>query len=371
MAEPFRILHVVHIMNRGGMENRLMDQYRNLDRDRFQFDYYVESGKKGMFDSEIEQLGGRVFYADEPVRHGIPSFRAWKRFLIHHNEYQLVFAYNQWSGWYLREAKKQGIPTRVAFSRTSLQTFSRKNIVKNTVKQNVNRYATHKFAVSEKAGIWLFGKHAFENGEVTVWPNAIETEKYRLNYEKRANVRAALGLHDELAVMHVGNIRFEKNHPFLLKVFASILERKPEAKLFLVGNGSMDSLREELKSLGIQNHVCHLGVRTDVPELLMAADLFVFPSLYEGFPGAVLEAETAGLPCIISDTITDEVVLTERVKQMSLKDTPMHWAAEALKLLTTERTDCVDEVKAAGYDIHDLARRMEEFYLQCERKGEQ
>lgn len=366
MSEPYRILHVVHVLNRGGMESRLMDLYRHLDRSRFQYDFYIESGKRGMFDEEVEKLGGRVLYSGEGQKHGVPNLRAWRHFLAANKTYEAVCAYNQWAGWYLREAKRQGVPVRIACARTSLQTASLKNLVKNTVKLNVNYYATHKFAVSKIAGVWLFGRRAVEKNEVLVWPNAINTKQFRLDLRVRKKLREELGTGDALTVMHVGNLRFEKNHPFLLEVFAEIVKKQKNARLILVGNGSFESLREQMASLGITGEVCHLGVRSDIPDLLQAADLFIFPSLYEGFPGAVLEAETSGLPCVISDTITDEVVLTERVKQMSLKDSPKQWAAEALQLLQTERADCVDAVKAAGYDIHDLVRRMEAFYSQCQ-----
>ena len=367
MTEPFRILHVVTILNRGGMESRLMDQYRNLDRNRFQFDFYVESGKHAVFDTEVEQLGGQVFYPETLGRHGMPNFRSWKHFLDGH-PYGMVFAYNQWAGWYLREAKKHQIPARIAYARTSLQTVSAENIIKNIIKLNVNRYATHKFAVSKKAGTWLFGEKAVENSEVRVWPNAIDTEKFRFEKSTRDRIREELGFGDESVVMHVGNLRMEKNHPFLFEVFAALVKIHPDMKLVLVGKGTMDQFNEKLDSLGIRDKVIHLGVRKDVPDLLQAADVFVFPSFYEGFPGAVLEAETSGLPCFISDTITEEVVLTDQVKQLSLKEAPAKWAERISEALGKPRMDCVDAIKAAGYDIHELSQRMEAFYSGYEKR---
>ena len=152
-------------------------------------------------------------------------------------------------------------------------------------------------------------------------------------------------------------------------MFTKIKNTHPDAKLFLVGDGDYETLQGQIMRLGINDSVHYLGVRSDVSRLLQAGDLFIFPSLYEGFPGAVLEAETAGLPCVISDTITDEVVLTEKVKQMSLKDSPEHWAEAAIESFSTERADCVDAVKAAGYDIRDLVHKMEAFYLQCHKEN--
>lgn len=362
MNEPMRILHVVFRMNRGGMESRLMDIYRKLNRNKYQFDFYVESGRHGAYDNEIEQLGGKIYYPDKIGRFGFPNFFAFKRFLQSHKVYRLIYAYNQWAGWYLREAEKCGVPYRIAFSRTSLQTFSLKNCLKNLLKCNVNCYATHRFAVSKKAAIWLFGKKMVDCHRVTIWPNAINTEKYRFSLETRLKTRSELGLKDELTAIHVGNLRFEKNHPFLLEIFAELRNLCPNASLFLVGDGNIETLRCKIGELGVHDSVHYLGVRNDVPNLLQAGDLFIFPSLYEGFPGAVLEAECAGLPCFISDTITEEVILTDCVKQLSLNDSPANWAKEIKKCMGQSRKDKVELVKAAGYDIYDLTRQMESFF---------
>lgn len=233
---------------------------------------------------------------------------------------------------------------------------------------NAKTFATHRFAVSKKAGIWLFGKEAIRRNEVTVFPNVINTELFRFDLEKRNQVRSELCLGDSLTVMHIGNTRFEKNHSFLLDFFYEIVQRRPDAKLILVGNGNLEGLQGKMDFLNISDKVFHLDVRNDVSELLCAADLFVFPSLYEGYPGPVLEAETAGLPCIISDTITKEVVLTKQVEQLSLKQSPDQWAEKCMGMMNNIRSDCVEQIKDAGYDIHDLVRRMEDFYSECEKE---
>lgn len=360
--EPLRILHIVHTLNRGGMESRIMDLYRNLDHDRFQFDFYVESGNSGMFDEEVRNLGGRVFFSQKQSHHNLPNFKDFYRFLIKHPEYRIVYAYNQWAGLYLKQAKKCRILYRVANARTSIQTKSIKNNIKNLVKMNVNKYATHRFAVSRRASEWLFGKVKTRSGEVNIWPNAIDTKKFAFSEEIRQEVRCELGLDNEFTVMHVGNIRFEKNHLFLLKVFAELKNLRSDAKLVLVGGGDTGYLKLPIKKLGIEDAVIYLGVRTDIDRLLQAGDVFVFPSLYEGFPGAVLEAEASGLNCLISDSITEEVMLTDHIVALPLSEHPKTWAQKVLEFGEVDRFKSWKEIKSAGYDIEDLTIRTQEFF---------
>lgn len=231
--KPVRILHIVHTLNRGGMESRIMDLYRNINHDKYQYDFYVESGKPGIFDDEVKSLGGRVYHSKGINRHNIPDFKAFYQFITIHPEYKIVYAYNQWAGLYLKEAEKCGVPYRVANARTSIQTKSFKNMVKNFVKLNVNKYSTHRFAVSKKAADWLFGEEMVNTGHVKIWPNAIDTQKFIFSEAVRDEVRNELGLGTSFTVIHVGNIRFEKNHPFLLQVFAEVKKKIPRCEITL------------------------------------------------------------------------------------------------------------------------------------------
>jgi glycosyltransferase involved in cell wall biosynthesis len=365
MNKPIRILHTVTIMNRGGLESRLMDQYRELDRTKFQYDFYVENSNPGQFDEEIASLGGRIFYGGQisfPLLGNMPNFKVFKRFLSVHREFKVVYAYNQWSGWYLKVAKKCGVPIRIASARTSLQKVTPKNIIKNLVKRPVNRYATHRFAVSTLAGKWLFGKDMIQKGCVTVWPNAVDSLKFKFNQEVREIVRRELGLGKCFTVIHVGNFRFEKNHSFLIQTFAELKKLRPDAKLVLVGGGDSVPIKTLTAKLGVEDAVLVLGQQLYVEHYLQAGDVFVFPSLYEGFPGAVLEAQAAGLPCVISDTITDEVCLTPECVQLSLSASPSEWADKALELGNGARRNNYELLCSCGYDIKSLVKKMQYFY---------
>ncbi len=359
--EPIRALHVVHTMNRGGMESRIMDMYRKLDRCKYQYDFYISSGKKGAFDDEVLSMGGRIFYAVQFNKYNIPSFSAFHRFLLGHSEYRIVYAYNQWAGSYLKQAKKCGVPCRIAYARTSLQKKSVKNTIKNLIKLNVNRYANYRFAVSKKAAIWLFGKRTTESGNVNIWANAINTCNFAFSTEVRDAMRHSLKLEDSYVVMHVGNFTYAKNHFFLFRVFAEVKKMHENAKLVLVGKGDLSAFETAMCNLHIEDEVIHLGVRDDIPKLLQASDAFVFPSLYEGFPGAVLEAEASGVKCLISDSITEEVILTENIRAISLNRQPYEWAEALDEIMDVDRRVAWRIVKDAGYDVNDSVIKQEEF----------
>lgn len=365
MTNPIRVLQIVTQMNRAGLENRLMEIYQNIDRNQVQFDFYTCREVEGYYDPEIKAMGGKIYYSAPLSIMQSPFIpMRFKSFFNKHPEYSIVHCHlNQWCGLILKGAKQAGIPIRIAHSRTAIEKKNIKNILKNIVKLPVNHYATHCFAVSQKAGEWLFGEKAVKSGNIHIWPNSIDCKKYIFKPDVRKQMRKELGLGSELTIIHVGNLRFEKNHLFLLRIFKSILKRVPSAKLILVGKDCLNGyIQNCAKDLGVFSSVLFLGSRSDVAKLLHVGDVFVFPSIYEGFPGAVLEAQASGLPCVISDTITNEICVTPLVKQLSLKLSTVEWANEILKRQNFKRENMYEILKIKGYDIQSLADKMTNFY---------
>lgn len=368
---PIRVLQVVSRMDRAGLESRLMDIYRSIDRDKVQFDFYTYRDEPGFFDDEVKNLGGKVFYGDKlDLKHFTTITKNMCMFLKMHNEYKIVHCHlNQWCGIVLRGAKQAGTPVRIAHSRTALKTNSIKNAIKNIIKISTNREATDKFAVSKKAAIWLFGNRQVKKGNVIVWPNAINFQKYLFKPSVRKNVRNKLAIDDDIVIIHVGNLKPEKNHTYLLDILAAATKINSKVKLVLVGQDFMDGqIQNEAIRKGVIDQVLFLGSRSDVNDLLQAGDVFLFPSIYEGFPGAVLEAEASGLPCIISDTITEEVCLVDNVIRMSIKDNPEKWAQKALSMISDNRRSQEELLLNTGYDIRRLTEDMCEYYLMRTRQ---
>lgn len=363
---PLRVLHVVTFMNVGGLECRLMDVYRRMNRAAVQYDFYCCSPAPSYFDDEIISLGGRVFHGPrnrvmDVLRRKTPLYR----FLLAHPEYSIVHCHlNQWCGMVLRGAKRAGVPVRIAHSHTALPLRGLRNVVKAFIKTSVNRHATHRFAVSPQAGAWLFGKKAQNGGRVAVLPNAIDVQQYRFNPQTRAQMRQTLGLTDEIAVLHVGNHRVEKNQPFLLDIFDAFVAAGHKSRLLQVGKPAGGGIEAYARAKPCRDSVTFLGTRRDVPALLPAADVFVFPSLSEGFPGAVLEAQACGLPCVVSDVIGENINVTGLVTRLSLRRPPSDWVRAMEASLTISRADHAGEVMDAGYDIGLLAARLLDMYTQ-------
>ena len=352
-----RILQVVTYMGRGGIETMLMNHYRRIDRSKVQFDFLVHRDFRADFDDEIEALGGRIFRIP-PMNPASASYRKALSDFFRKHSYRVVHCHlNYMSGVVLAVAKKAGVSVRIAHAHTASMNPGWKQYVRQLCKYLIPSTATHLLACSTNAGKSVFGNHPF-----SLMPNAIDTERFRFSKAVRQEMRAELSLDDCFTVMHVGRLTYPKNHEFLLDAFAHLLEKEPKAKLVLVGNGELREAVEQKAGQLPAGSVLLLGTRNDIPELLQAADVFAFPSHFEGLPVTMIEAQAAGLPCVMSDTITDECIVTDLVTPLPIDD-PKAWAEEILKKRSIVRTDRLAEIQAAGYDITTAAEKLTRFYL--------
>lgn len=351
-----RILQVVTYMGRGGIETMLMNYYRHMDREKIQFDFLVHRDFRADFDDEIEALGGHI-YRIPPMNPASGRYRKALADFFRAHPYRVVHCHlNYMSGVVLAAAKKAGVPMRIAHAHTANMTAGWKQVVRRLCKYLIPVTATQLLACSTEAGKAVFGKHCF-----SILPNAIDSKKYRPNQEIRAQVRKELGLGDSFTVMHVGRMVYAKNHEFLLDVFAEILKTEVNAKLVLIGDGELwDKIRTKVTQLP-DGSVIMLGTRTDIPRLLQAADVFAFPSHFEGMPVTMIEAQAAGLPCIKSDFVTGECVVTDLVTSFPIEDTDV-WVERILQLRGTPRLERFFDIRKSGYDITDAADYLTLFY---------
>lgn len=358
-----RILQVVTHMERGGLESMLMNFYRHIDRNKVQFDFLVHRQERAAFDDEIESLGGRIYRLPRLVPWSKNYLSALNHFFDEHPEHKIVHIHQDClSSVILKAAARHNVPVRIAHSHSANQDKNLKYPIKLWYKRAIPKYATCLFACGKDAGDWMFGGVPYQ-----IINNAIDAAAYAYDTAKRADVRQALGLGDELVVGHVGRFNQPKNHPFLLEIFAALLKKEPDSVLLLVGGGEdMPKMQAKAQALGIAEHVRFLGVRSDVAELMQAMDVFVFPSLYEGLPVTMVEAQVAGLPCIISDKVPPECILTDGlVDIMPLSEAPDAWAEKILENRDTLRTDRRAEIAAHGFDITTEAVKLQEFYIKA------
>lgn len=366
MVEPIRILQITGGMNMGGIENFIMNIYRNIDRNRVQFDFLIHQEKKQIFEDEIVALGGRVYRIPSLGKVGhFKYIKGLREFFNNHKEYKVVHShYNTISGVILREAKRCGIPNRISHSHIAYPKYRLiERIYKEYSKSLIKGIATQKFACSEKAGKWLYnGVDSFK-----VINNGIEPLKYNFSIEIRGQKREELSLKDnEIAVGHVGRLTEQKNHKFLLEIFDKLLKLNSKYKLFLIGNGELEKeIINQIRELKLENNVILLGVRKDVNELLQAFDLFVFPSLYEGLPVTLVEAQGAGLKCFISDSVTREIDLECGLTEfISLNKSAQEWAEIINNNKEYERKNTIEALRKHGYDMTQNAKELENLYIE-------
>ena len=364
MSEPIRVLQVVTYMGRGGLETMLMNYYRNIDRDKVQFDFLTHRDERWDYDDEIESLGGKIYHLPKLNPFSKSYLNALDKFFKEHKEYQIVHCHQDClSGVVLKVAKKNGVKFTIAHSHNANQDKNLKYLIKVFEKRKIPKYADKLFACGDEAGRWMFNTDNFE-----VLHNAIDTDLYTYNKEKADKVKKEFGIENKFVVGHVGRFSTQKNHEFLIDVFNEVQKVKEDSVLMLVGDGDLrPEIEQKVRDLQIENKVIFTGVRSDVNDLMQGMDVFLFPSLYEGLGIVLIEAQAAGLRCVISDTIPKDGVLTDDVTCISLAQSPVVWANEILKYQKYKRSNNKEIIKKADYDIKNNAKTLEQFYIENAR----
>lgn len=389
MENQIRILHVLGRLDRGGAETMLMNLYRYMDRSRIQFDFVIHTEDVCDYTEEVKRLGGRI-YSMEPFRvsTAFRYRRQWRRFLKAHPEYTIIHGHmRSTASLYLWEAKRAGLTTIVHSHNTS-SGKGLSAVVKNVLQYPLRYEADYLFSCSKLAGIWLYGKAACEKKKFRLLCNGIEPGSFRFDPVMREQKRRELldnmtcvseNKEDVLLLLHLGRLETQKNHGFLLRIMKELTAHDKNILLFLCGMGPLEqTILSQIEEYGLQEQVCLLGVRADVPMLLQAADGMIFPSLFEGLPVTLVEAQASGLPILMSDTITQEVALTELVRTLPLTASPERWAQEALAMLRpenealaqrlSERGKYADIIARKGYDVEKNAAELAAFYSSLKRR---
>lgn len=367
MAEPIRVLHVFGNTNLGGAESRTMDLYRHMDKSRVQFDFLVHTNREGFFDQEILKLGGRIFRVPRFRFYNYFSYRrAMRSFFSQHHDFAAVEGHiTSSAAVYLPIAKRAGVRTTIAHARSAGVDRGLKGALTRLMRCRLSKRADHLFACSELAALSVFGKRAVREGRTVFIPNAIDCPAFAYDRKKREEMRAALGIEDRYVIGHVGRFHYAKNHEYLLRIFAALCQGQGGERflLLLLGEGSgMEAMKALAGQLGIAEQVRFLGNRKNVNDYYQAMDYFVYPSRYEGLPAAVVEAQTAGLRCLMSDTICREVQITDLVEPKNIQQPPQEWSLRIVQTAQYPRRSRVKQVEEAGFDVSRQAERLMRFY---------
>lgn len=374
--KPIRVLQVLTIMNVGGAETMIMNYYRNIDRTKVQFDFLLHRQEKGYFDEEILSLGGHIYKLCPITPFNYFNYiKELNAFFDKHKEFYIVHSHlNALSSIILSVAKKKNIPFRIAHSHLAVEPsvlkkiFKKNTDIKATLKDYLQTLIRPKilnsanifFACGEKAGVWLYGK----NHQFKIVNNAINATKYKYDYETRKNLKKKLGLEGKKVIGHIGRFNEQKNHYFLIKIFNEIFKKDKNSILLLIGEGNLkDKIMTEAEKLKIHQKIRFMGLRTDIPELLQCFDIFLFPSLYEGLPVTLIEAQASGLRVITSTTVTTEVDITGLITYVDLRKSESVWAEIVLNKINYIRENTLEGVIKGGFDISSNAKNLQEFYL--------
>ncbi len=422
MQEPVRILHVFGRLNRGGAESRVMDLYRHIDRSRVQFDFLVhyqvtaedaariptllrEAAEESAaertagtsarlssrmlyalrpredLDEEVLAMGGRIYVLPRFTGTNLVSYRRACRelFAVHHDFSAVEGHMTSTAAVYLPIAKAAGVPVTIAHARSAGVDAGLKGAATRILRHSLAKRCDVMMSCSREASISVFGRRAYESGRIMNVPNALELSAFAYDPDLRRSVRERYGIPaDALVIGHVGRLDPVKNHVYIAgigKELRRLQDRRQIVYLFAGKGPLQEEIRRSFAAAGLGGQLIFTGQleRRETAGIYQAFDVFVFPSLYEGLPGTVLEAQAAGLPCVIADTITPEVDRTELVRRLPLGEENVRaWAAEVLRRTGAEELDeaarrrasgdAIRALSEAGFEIGAAAERMQAFY---------
>lgn len=349
--------------NLGGVETVIMNYYRNIDKKKIQFDFLYNT-EKIAYEEEITKIGGKTFKITPRAK----SIRKYKLdmknfFKNHSKDYDAIWvnlcilSNIDW----LKYAKKYGIRIRIIHSHNSKNMTSKlKYILHKINKHFLKKYATNFWACSNEAGKWFYSKSIMKSNNYKIINNAIDIEEYKFNSTTREEYRKKMGIENKLVIGHIGRMHFQKNHEFLINIFYEINKINENTHLLLIGTGpEEEKIKEKVKMLNLEKNISFLGMRKDIKNLFQAMDVFLFPSLFEGLPLVLVEAQANGIDIYASkEGIPPNAKMSENFEFVSLRQQAMEWAKLILSK-THKRENNRESIKKCGYDIKEEAKKVE------------
>ena len=366
-----KVLFFVDRLRHGGIQQLILEILKHINKEILQIDVLVfDDGETYPLEDEIKKLGVNLFKIDGWIKTPLSYLKQKKvldEFYKEHHDYKAVHLHSSSKNFFvLKEAKKYGIPIRIAHSHNiGFQTKNKiKIFVGNILKNALIKNATDYFACSKLAGKWLFGDDIVNSNKFKVIHNAVEYDKFKFNEQIREQLRNEIEIDDKCILFgNVGRFTNQKNHTFLIDIFNEIHKMNNNTKLILIGIGEKEEeIKQKVKNLNLENDVIFAGFKNNANEYMSAMDVFLMPSLYEGLPVVGVEAQASGLPCFMSkDVITDEVKINENLKFIDLNNSSKEWAEDILNS-DLSRYESYQSLKSKGYFIEDTVNELINFY---------
>lgn len=362
-----RVLIITSNLARNGTETFIMNMYRNLNLNRFKVDFLMVCIDPHGYADDARKLGSNFYFvtsrAQNPIKH---YYGLWRFFKEHAHEYAAVHSCVSSLSEIteVQMAKHFGVPVVIVHAHSSSCLSKFTTFMHRWHKKIITRYANRYLACSESAYNWFY-EGVVPRYKAEVIRNGIDVDEFVYNEDVRKKIRIQYNIADDTLVFgHVGRFSDVKNHKHLINVLAEIVKVEPNVRLLLVGEGeNMPAVKVQANELGVAGKIIYAGQQTNVSPFLQAMDCFIMPSLYEGLPFVLVEAQAAGLPFVASTGISTESNITGHAKYIPLQASLREWAEETLKLVNNyKRFNTKDIIIGAGYSIKSIARRMEEIY---------
>lgn len=369
-----RILQDVSHMDRAGIETILMRYYSRIDRTKFQFDFLINKNKKGAYDEEIIKLGGKLYHTPglNPLK--IIKYKKYIKKLIKDNpDIKILHAHNDAMEYpALLAAKEINFPVRISQSHNTSIDFDLKWPIKTLYRKLIPSVANYYFGCGKDAVKYFFGDKTINNNNYTIIRNAIETQNFIYNEKTRNKIRKLLNINENTFLIgHVGRFTNQKNHDFIIETMFRFFIKEPfaDVKVILIGDGELEGkIKNKIKKYNMEDKFIFTGNIPNTNEYYQAIDLFILPSKYEGLPLVGIEAQTACVPCIISNKVTNEVKITNLVEFLPLDEKV--WVDMIIEKMNTkhQRKDMTKQIKEKGYDIDTEVKRLESIYYDLANK---
>ena len=365
--DPIRVLHVLHSMNRGGAENALMNYYRHIDKTKVQFDFLLTEANKCLFEDEIVSMGGRVFRVPLlTISNPFPYLIGVARFLKSHPEYRIVHSHTSSKSFFpLYIAKKLKVPVRISHSHSSMAEKGVNGLIRKMLRPLLKLVATDWLSCGVQAGIYLYGAGAERKGKIHIFRNVIESSRYSFSPETRKSLRNALGIGEDVFVLgHTARYDPVKNHKFDVDVLVELQKKYPKTQMLEVGLGVEEGISSYAREKGVLGNIIFTGVVDNVWDYEQAMDAFILPSLNEGLPLSIIEAQVAGLPCFTTEGgVSKECSVTDLVAYIPLEGGAALWAEKIYSSRNTQRRSYMDDIVLQGYDAKTSAQKLQDFYI--------